>query len=213
MSVLDSINLGGVFSGLGGQVGNIVSLFFYSMIAFIAVGVIVYFSYRAIKNKTFYTIPISLTVVYESGMEKTRHDLKGGSFFNKGIKDFKIKIPKKYKPFILGYVPDFSKTSSSDGRLSFITSGDQTFWQQYETKWVMKESREENGIMFEYDLIKKPIPRETKQMTVNAIKNWRETVDKQKLTAWGIAIGAFIIMVIAHLISLFIQTRIRCSPS
>lgn len=205
-----ALGLGNLFSGLGGQVGSIVTVFFASIIVFIIAGIVIYFSVRAVRSKTFYTTPVSLTIINENGMEKNRHDLKGGTFFNKGLKDFKIKIPKKFKPFILGYVPDFSKTSSIDGRLHFITSGDQTVWQQYETRWVLKEKERIGENDFEYDLIKKPIPRETKQMAVNAIKNWRETVDKSKLTAWGIAIGALIILVIAHLISLFIQTKIRC---
>lgn len=212
MGIMDSLNLGSVFSGAGSQVASIITYALVSIFSFVIIGIIAFFVYKSIKNKTFYTTPISLTVINENGMEKTRHDLKGGSFFNKGLKDFKIKIPKKWKPFILGYVPEFSKTNSVDGRLHFITSGDQTFWQQYETRWVTKEKRGEGQNEFVYDLIKTPIPRETKQVAVNAIKNWREAVDKNKLTAWGIAIGGFIIMVIAHLISLFIQTRIKCTP-
>ena len=142
-------------------------------------------------------------------MEKTRYDLRGGVFWNNGIRDFRVKIPRA-KDHILGYIPDFAKSRSTDGRIHFITSGDATAWQQVESKWVLKEEKEEDGKTFEYDLINKPVSRETKQVTVNSIKNWKETIDKSKLTAFTIAIGAFIIMVIAHLISLYIQTKIKC---
>jgi len=80
-----------------------------------------------------------------------------------------------------------------------ITSGDKTIWQQVESDWVLKGHKEEGGEIYEYDLMQTPITRETKQITINSIKNWRDTIDKTKLTAYGIAIGAFIIMVIAHL--------------
>jgi hypothetical protein len=203
--------LAGVFKGSGTKIMGVLSKFLWGMGILIVVGVIIYFVYKSIKDKAFYIYPVSLTFLTENGMEKTRYDLKGGVFWNKGIKDFKVKAPKKYKPFILGYIPDFSKSNSTDGRLHFITYGDQTIWQQVASGWKLKgEHKDEAGNIFEYDLVKQPIPRETKQVTINSIKNWRDTVEKSKLTAFGIAIGAFIIMVIAHLISLFIQTKIKC---
>lgn len=201
----------GAFSGAGGQIKNIVSKFLWGFFILFVVGVIAYFIYKSYKNKTFYTTPVTLTVLTDNGMEKTRYDLKGGMFWNKGIKDFKVKAPKRYNPHILGYVPDLSMSNSTDGRIHFITYGDNTIWQQVRSGWnLRKEGVDEEGKVFMYDLIQEPIPRETKQVTINSIRNWRDTVDKTKLTAFGIAIGAFIVMVIAHLISLFIQTRIKC---
>ena len=201
----------GAFSGAGGQLKNIMTKFLWGFAILLVVGVIAYFIYKWYKDKTFYTTPVSLTVLMDNGMEKTRNDLKGGIFLNRGVKDFKIKAPRKHKKHILGYIPDLSKSNFTDGRVHFITSGDQTIWQQVESKWILKgEGVNVDGSKFEYDLIKTPITRETKQITINSIKNWRDTIDKTKLTAFGIAIGAFIIMVIAHLISLFIQTRLKC---
>lgn len=203
--------LQGAFAGIGSKVGGILSTFLWGLGIFIALGIFGWLIYNWYKNKTTYTYPVTLTVITENGMEKTKTDLKGGLFWVKGIRDFKIKAPKVRKQHILGYIPDFSRSNATDGRLCFITSGDGTVWHQYETKWVMKETvKDDKGNTFSYDLIKTPIPRETKQLTINSIKNWRETVEKGKLTAFGIAIGAFIVMVIAHLISLFIQTRIKC---
>lgn len=203
--------LAGVFKGSGAKIMSVLSKFLWGMGILLVVGVVAYFVYRSIKDKAFYTTPVTLTVLTDNGMEKTRYNLKGGMFWNKGIKDFKIKAPKKYKTFILGYIPDLAMSNATDGRLHFITYGDQTIWQQVASGWnLRKEGVDAEGNKFMYDLIKQPIPRETKQVTINSIKNWRDTVEKSKLTAFGIAIGAFIIMVIAHLISLFIQTKIKC---
>ena len=201
--------LGGSFSGLFSGVGGFLQTAMISIVGIVIIGIVSFFGYRYWKNLTFYTTPISLTRLMENGMEKTRFDLRGGVFWNKGIKDFKIKIPKT-KPHILGYIPDFSKSTSTDGRIQFITSGDSMDWQQVENRWELKEEKEVGDKMFLYDLVNKPVPRETKQVTVNSIKNWRETIDKSKLTAFSIAIGAFIIMTIAHLVSLYIQTKIKC---
>lgn len=204
--ILSSINLGGMLSGAGGIVKSVL----IGVFVFIIIGIVAYFAYRYWKNLTFYTTPVTLTRLMDNGMEKTRYDLKGGVFLNKGIKDFKVKIPKS-KAHILGYIPDLSKSTTTDGRIHFITSGDTTIWQQVESKWETKEKgKDKEGHTFEYDLINKPVSRETKQLTVNAIQNWKDTIDKTKLTAFTIAIGAFIIMVIAHLISLYIQTKIKC---
>lgn len=72
--------------------------------------------------------------------------------------------------------------------------------------WIKKNKEK----TIEYDLIMKPIKTEVKTSTLNSMKNWREVLDKNKVKVFTIAIGAFIIMVIAHLVSLYIQTKIRC---
>lgn len=212
MSLLMLTNpLAGAFKGAGSQIGGILTKFMWGTGILLVLGVIAFLVYKSYKNKALYITPVTLTMLTDNGMEKTRTDLKGGMFWNKGVRDFKIKAPKKNKAHILGYIPDLSKSNAVDGRIHFVTYGDQTIWQQVQTGWVLrKEGKDELGHIFPYDLIQEPIPRETKQITINSIKNWRDTVDKTKLTAFGIAIGAFIVMVIAHLISLFIQTRIKC---
>lgn len=211
--------LAGVFKGAGAKVGSVLTKFFWGFIIITIVGVIAYFIYKYFKDKAIYITPVTLTELTENGMEKTRYDLKGGIFWNKGIRDFKVKAPKKNKAFIFGYIPDFSKSNNTDGRLHFITYGDKTIWQQVASGWSLKKGVvdaegkpvvDADGHQFTHNLIKEPIPRETKQVTINSIKNWRDTVEKSQLTAFGIAIGAFLIMVIAHLISLFIQTKIKC---
>jgi hypothetical protein len=203
--------LAGTFKGAGAKVGGVLVKFFWGFIILVIVGVIAYFVYKKFRDKAVYITPVTLTELTENGMEKARYDLKGGIFWNKGIRDFKVKAPNKNKAFILGYIPDFSKSNATDGRLHFITYGDKTIWQQVASGWSLKKTGvDADGHQFTYNLIKEPIPRETKQVTINSIKNWRDTVEKSKLTAFGIAIGAFLIMVIAHLISLFIQTKIKC---
>lgn len=206
------LDLGTIWGGAGSALAGGATTFFYGLGILMILSAVGYLSYKKWQNMTFYKIPVSLTVIMENGTEKTRNDLRGGVFLDKGTRNFKIKIPKTRKPHILGYIPDYSK-ADGDGRLKFITVGDRTIWQQYESKWNLKGKKIIDGKEFSYDLINFPVPRETKVLTINSIKNWRDTVDKSKLTAFGIAIGGFIIMVIAHLISLFIQTKIRCGPA
>lgn len=209
MATVGNLDLGSLWGGFGSTIAKSANYFFIGIGMFIIIGVIGWYGFKWYRNVAFYKTPVTLTILNENGTEKSRNDLRGGVFWNKGIRDFKIKIPKA-KPHILGYIPDYAK-ADGDGRLKFITFGDRTVWQQYETKWVLKGVKKDtDGNLFEYDLVNIPVPRETKQTTINSIKNWRDTIDKAKLTAFGIAIGAFVIMVIAHLISLFIQTKIRC---
>ena len=161
---------------------------------------------------------------YENGTKKTNAGLKGGKFINNsGVWDFKIKIPKQRRKKELGYMPNFSK-ADSDGTLHFITSGDGTIWLQVDEKLSITGKEQERGadgtllydkegkplMIDSYSLIINPVRTDVKQSTVNSLRNWREMVSKNKLTVFGIAIGAFLIMVIAHLISLYIQTKIKC---
>lgn len=211
MVQIGAINTNSLFSGLGGAVNTTIQYAFWGVLIFIAVGVFGWILYKGYKTKTFYITPVTLTYIYDNGTQRDRHDLRGGKFVNsRGVWDFKIRIPKQRRQKELGYTPDFSK-ADSDGRICFITSGDSTLWQQYEKKIIVNEIKEgEDGKKYTYDLIIKPVPTDIKTVTVNSIKNWKETVDKSKLTVYGIAVGAFIIMVIAHLISLYIQTKIKC---
>lgn len=64
--------------------------------------------------------------------------------------------------------------------------------------------------IYENDLIMTPIKTEVKTATVNSLKSWKEIFERNKMKAFTIAIGAFLLMVVAHLVSLFIQTKIKC---
>jgi hypothetical protein len=215
------VSIGGMNVGLGsfnwGAVGSIVGGVLWGILIFVVVGIIFYVVYKGYRNKVVFNVPITLTLILENGTKKERADIKGGKSVNKNnVWDFKVKIPKVRGDKMLGYMPDFSK-ADADGRLHFITFGDGTLWQQYESKFDTENYRfkdkfgeEKTAVRIKNLMI--PTPNDVKQATINSIKNWRDLVDKQKLTAFGIAIGAFIIMVIAHLISLYVQTKIKCGP-
>jgi hypothetical protein len=177
-------------------------------IGIIALGIWWYYSS---KDKKALKYPVTLRVRRSNGT-KVRYDLRGGVFAGKnGIKDFMVKFPKQMKKFNLGYMPDFSLADSND-RLSFLQEGDATSWQQIKEeliteKTIIDENGKELGI---YKLLLEPIPTDTKTTTYNNLQNTRELMDAKKLTAWGISIVAFIVMVVAHLISLYIQTKVKC---
>lgn len=216
---IGNFNTDSLFGGIGGTVSTMLYWGFWSIIILAAVGVIGYFVYRGWKNKTLYIYPVTLTHIYDNGTQKDNHNLRGGKFLNKrNVWDFKILIPNTRGAKELGFMPDFSK-ADSDGRICFITSGDGTTWQQYEKKIIAVEEKvepyydEHNKLQNKkviYQLLVKPVPIEDKIFTVNSIKSWRETVDKSRITTIGLVIGGFIIMVLAHLISLYVQTKIKC---
>ena len=215
------VSIGGMNIGGGsfnwGAVGNIVGSVLLGILAFSLIGLVGYVLYRSYRNKVVFNVPITLTLILENGTKKERADIKGGKSVNRNnVWDFKVKIPKVRGDKMLGYMPDFSK-ADADGRLHFITFGDGTLWQQYESKfdtenyvYIDKFGNKQSAVKIKNIMV--PTPNDVKQATINSIKNWRDLVDKQKLTAFGIAIGAFIIMVIAHLISLYIQTKVKCGP-
>jgi len=219
------MNIGGYELNLGGiNFGGIFVKAFWGFIIITIVGVICYFGYKSFRNKAFFKTPVKLSMYYENGTKKTLTGLKGGKFVNKsGVWDFKVKIPKQMKCKELGYMPNFSK-ADSDGTLHFITSGDGTIWLQVnETLNVSgkEQARDSEGKLLcsedgkplmvdSYSLLINPVRTDVKIATVNSLKNWAEMVNKNKLTVFGIALGSFLIMVIAHLISLYIQTKIKC---
>lgn len=206
------VNLGDITGKIGTGLSKGASTFFWGLAVLIGVTILGVVIYRGYKNKVSYKTPCWLTIIMENGTEKTRTDLRGGIFMDNNIRNFKINIPGTREAHVLGYMPDFSK-ADANGVLRFVTAGDsdRTIWQQYDSRWQLKgKAVDKEGKTFEYDLINKPVSRETKAATVNSIKNWRETIDKKKLTLGAMMIGGFIIMAIAHLISLFIQARLRC---
>ena len=176
------------------------------------------------KDKGTFIYPVTLRVRRENGNIKSRFDIMGGIVSGKnGVKTFKCKIPKKYGKFDLGYMPDFS-WADMNNRLSFIQEGDSTMWQQTKEELVTEKyipltnadgspKMNEDGTAQQvavYKMLIEPIPTDTKTTTYNNLQSTRELMDLKKLTAWGISIIAFVVMVIAHLISLFIQTKIKC---
>jgi len=218
------VSIGGYNINIGGGILNILVKFFWGGMVFILICVCLFLGYKYFRNKAFYKNPVTLTMYYENGTKSTKTGLKGGKFINSsGVWDFKIKIQKQRRKKELGYMPNFSK-ADSDGTLHFITSGDGTIWLQVDEKLSISGKEQARGadgtlltdnkgnplMIDSYSLIINPVRTDVKQSTVNSLRNWREMVSKNKLTAFGIAIGAFLIMVIAHLISLYIQTKIRC---
>jgi len=197
---------------------------FWSIMVMIIVGIIIYFGFKYYRGKAFYNNKITLTMYYENGTKKRLVGLRGGKYVNNtGVWDFKIQIPKQRKKKTLGYMPNFSK-ADSDGTLHFITSGDGTIWQQVDEKLSISGKEQARGadgnllkdnegkpIMVDsYTLFLNPVRTDVKIATVNSLKNWSEMINKNKLTAFGIALGSFLVMVIAHLISLYIQAKLRC---
>jgi len=184
-----------------------------ALICMVVIGVLVWL-FISIKNKKTYKYPITLRVRREGGL-KVRFDLLGGIVTgNKGIKEFKIKIPGNNKKVTLGYMPDFSLADKSD-RLSFIQEGDATLWQQVKEellmdKYIEIETPDGNKQVAIYKLLIEPIPTDIKTTTYNNMQQTRELMDIKKLTAFSISLLAFVIMVVAHLISLWLQTKIKC---
>ena len=210
------VSVGGMNINFGfDKLGTIASWLFWGAAIFVVIGLVGWWLYSSFKNKSVYNTPVTLTWYYDNGTSKTTFGLKGGKYFNRSnVQDFRVKIPKSFKKKELGYTPDFSK-ADADGTIHFITSGDGSLWQQVEHKLVTTEEREIVGYdgtkkVYTYSLLIKPVPTEIKTATVNAMKNWREVINSQKATIFAIGLGMFLIMVIGHLVSLYIQTKIKC---
>jgi len=205
------------FGNSGGIIYSTIKWGFWGLMVLLVTGLIIFLIYRHFKNKVSYTENVTLTRIMANGTEKTIYGLRGGKYVGKqGAWEYRIKIPKQIKKKDLGYLPDFSK-ADADGSLHFVTTGDGTYWQQAEQRTVVKEEREildaDGNVIrvYEYELLKKPmIGSDEKNIMIKDIKNWREVIAKNKVTAFAIGLGMFLIMVIAHLISLYIQTKIRC---
>lgn len=201
-----NINFGNMFSGMGGTVFNILM----GVLIMAVISIIGWLIYVWFKGKKTYTTPVRLIRLMDNGTKKEQNGLMGGKVMINGIGDFEIKIPKGKKKR-LGYMPDYSK-ADADNKLTFITVGDGTLWQQIEEEIITYEDiADAKGNTLRYRLLMKPIPTDIKTVTINNLTSWRQLLEKNKLTAFTIAIGAFIIMVIAHLISLYIQSKVKCS--
>lgn len=209
------MNIAGYEMNFGGlnMVGTIQTMSLWGIVGIVLVSIGIWW-FITMRDKSIYKYPITLRVRRENGT-KVRYDILGGVVQGRGgVKTFKCKIPRKFKKFDLGYMPDFSLADSSD-RLSFIQEGDSTLWQQCKEELITEElikihdGKEEKFV--KYSNLIKPIPTDTKTTTYNNLQSTRDLLDAKKMTAWGISILAFVIMVVAHLISLFIQTKIKCS--
>ena len=212
------VSVGGMeFNMPTGAIWSTISYGFWGMITLVGVGILGFIVYRWLKNRVSFSDTVTLTRIMENGTEKSVYNLRGGKYVGKqGAWEYRIKIPKQRKCKELGYMPDYSK-ADADGTLHFLTCGDGTHWQQCEQRTVVKEIREEldekgNVIKkYEYELLQKPIiSSDEKNIMIKDIKNWRDVVSKNKVTAFAIGLGMFLIMVIAHLVSLYIQTKIKC---
>jgi len=205
------------FGNSGGIIYNTFKWGFWGIMILGFTGLFIFLIYRHFKNKVTYTEGITLTRIMSNGTEKTIYGLRGGKYVGKqGAWEYRIKIPKQIKKKDLGYMPDYSK-ADADGTLHFVTTGDGTYWQQAEQRTLVKdvvETKDEEGNIiksYEYEILKKPIMgSDEKNIMIKDIKNWRDVVSKNKITAFAIGLGMFLIMVIAHLISLYIQTKVKC---
>lgn len=188
---------------------------FYGAFGLVAIALIVWFVWDRKQKKTFVT-PVTLYKLRADGGFKEYPNLLGGVVkLGSGVKDFKIKMPKQMAKHSLGYMPDFS-LASADDRLCFVQHGDGTMWQQCNKRLVTYqdiEKTDENGEQYieRYSLLIEPIPTDVKTATINNIHDVRNMLDKNRLTAYGITILGFVIMVIAHLISLWIHTKVKCN--
>jgi hypothetical protein len=213
------VSIGGMsFNMPSGVISNVLKWGFWSIMILVGIGLIIFFTYRHFRNKVSFTDDVTLTKIFDNGSEKTYYGLKGGKYVGKqGAWEYRIKIPKQAKKKDLGYMPDFSQ-ADADGSLHFVTCGDGSHWQQATQRTVVKEVREIKDTItgevtqsYVYELLKKPIvSSDEKNIMIKDIKNWREVVNKNKVTAFAIGLGMFLIMVIAHLISLYIQTKVKC---
>lgn len=167
------------------------------------------------RNKRIYITPVTLYKLREGEGFKEYPFLVGGVVMNaQGVRDFLIKIPGQRQPHKLGYVPNFS-WASSDDRLCFVQVGDGTVWQQCKKELKRYEDIEginENGeeVIYRYDLIIEPVPTDVKQKTINDIQATRSILNENDTKIRMTIIIGFVIMVIAHLISLYLQTKIKC---
>jgi hypothetical protein len=200
------MDFGNMFSGAGGTVFTVMM----GVLVIAVVGIIIWVGYIWWHGKKTYVTPVRLIRLMDNGTKKETNGLRGGRVTVHGIGDFEVKVPGQMRKKRLGYIPDYSK-ADADGKLTFITIGDGTLWQQIEEEIITYEDIEVDGQTLRYKLLMKPIPTDIKTVTINNLTSWRMLLEKNKLTAFTIAVGAFIIMVIAHLISLYIQSKVKCS--
>ena len=79
---------------------------------------------------------------------------------------------------------------------------DELINENYETfnKEVLKK-------IVNYSLISEPIPTDVKTVTINNIHDAQNILEKNKLTAWSIGIGAFVIMALTQIIFIYLTNK------
>lgn len=183
----------------------------------IAVSVVGFWMYNSMNKKKTFRRPTRITRVLENGLTKEMNGF-GGEVEVGGTKTYRVKIPKK-KGFIdVGFVPDYS-LADADNRVHLTTIGEGGAYQQVKqvfqlTEEVEKEVVKEDGttekVRTVQSLVCKPVPAHVKAQTLSKLRRVTELLDKKKIKVFTMSIIAIVIMVIAHLISLYIQTKIKC---
>jgi hypothetical protein len=195
------------WKGMGSNLilGVLMMIFF----AFIAIVIFMW-----IKNKKTYTNPVAILELRSNGTHKEYRGFRGGLIqLHSGVTDFQIKAGMKKRN--LGYIPDFSLADAND-ELTFLKSGDGKVLQQVR-KCLIKEKDLEVEVdigegktekrKINYSLIVEPIPTDIKTVTINNIHSVDMIMDKNKLTAMKISIGAFILMVFCQILFLFLTSK------
>ena len=204
---------------LGGIMGTMTNYLMWFLVVTFFLAIIGWWIWSYYKKKS-YNIPITLLRKMENGIVKENTNIMGGIVGGKGgVRNFKAKIKGSWKKHELGYMPDLG-LADGNGRLTFMTHGDGTLWQQVrkvivtEKEVEVPEGTDEQGNVItkkvRYSLLLEPIPTEVKQVTLNNIQAVRNVMEKNKMTTFAIGMAAFVIMGIVHLVSLYIQTKIRC---
>lgn len=199
MGFFSDLGFGNMFSGLSG--GLIMQVLIYGVVGAVVFLIILLSLFIYIRDKLKYKIPVTAIMPKQSGGFKEITALKGGSVkTRKGVSDFEIKIPFKWRKKKLGYMPNLS-LSSADDRLYFLVVGDGVIWQQC-LKYL--EGDKDTG---EIKIMIEPIPIDMKTITINNLHDIENMQEANKLRATSIAIGAFLLMVIIHAVFLYVKFK------
>jgi hypothetical protein len=109
---------------------------------------------------------------------------------------------------MLGYMPNFAYTDA-DNTLKFVQRGDMNQMQQIHEVLVRRKTvvDAETGYEKEVILLQEPIPTQRLIAAKNGIMMTDDLLGKNRLTAWVITIIAFLIMVVAQIIFLYITRK------
>lgn len=214
--------IGDLFGGLGGiNWGGLFGNLIKGTIVIVVIGIIAVFGFIWMKNKMTFKIPCNVIRVMANGSHKRITGLRGGQVKGKnGIQDFVIKVPKQFKPKLLGFVPDYS-LANADGELTFIVIGDGMAWQQCIEKVITEKDiemeievpsadgkgMEKQKKTLNYSLMVEPIPTDIKTITINNIHAVENIMESNKLKAAAIIVGGFILMVFVQIIFLFLTSK------
>lgn len=194
----------------GGMVYKLVG----GILVMVVVAAIAVWMFFLIRDKKVYKNPVTIIELRENGLIKEYKGFRGGLVqLHTGVTDYQIKAGFKRRN--LGYIPDFSLADASD-ELTFLKSGDAKVLQQVK-KYLIKEKELEVDVKdsdgkvsrqkINYSLVVEPIPTDVKTVTINNIHSVDMLMDKNKLTAMKISIGAFILMVFVQVLFLFLTSK------